>query len=153
MVEEVKRSFDASFPVPLEHLLPPLCLVSSVKEEWPHKANSRLHPSSSSFFFFSLSAPARLPAGHAMLHSLYGQSLAHDCKFFVEYFALDLLMSGEGDERKCHGVLAFCMEDGSIHRFAANHTVLATGGSVHRAGSGGKKKESFPLLFFLGTAR
>ncbi|PHJ16218.1 flavoprotein subunit of succinate dehydrogenase, partial [Cystoisospora suis] len=66
--------------------------------------------------------------GHAMLHSLYGQSLAHDCKFFVEYFALDLLMSGEGSDRKCHGVLAYCMEDGSIHRFAANHTVLATGG-------------------------
>ncbi|EPR60068.1 flavoprotein subunit of succinate dehydrogenase [Toxoplasma gondii RUB] len=66
--------------------------------------------------------------GHAMLHSLYGQSLAHDCKFFVEYFALDLMMSGENDERKCHGVVAMCMEDGSIHRFAAKHTVLATGG-------------------------
>nr|CCA30020.1 Succinate dehydrogenase flavoprotein subunit,related [Neospora caninum Liverpool]CEL71233.1 TPA: Succinate dehydrogenase flavoprotein subunit,related [Neospora caninum Liverpool] len=66
--------------------------------------------------------------GHAMLHSLYGQSLAHDCKFFVEYFALDLIMSGQDDERKCHGVIAMCMEDGSIHRFAAKHTVLATGG-------------------------
>lgn len=63
--------------------------------------------------------------GHAMLHTLYGQSLAHDCVFFVEYFALDLLM-GPGGE--CQGVIAMCMEDGSLHRFASHHTVLATGG-------------------------
>ncbi|KAF8822496.1 flavoprotein subunit of succinate dehydrogenase [Cardiosporidium cionae] len=63
--------------------------------------------------------------GHAMLHTLYGQSLAHDCIFFVEYFALDLIMDSEG---KCVGVIALCLEDGSIHRFAAHHTILATGG-------------------------
>jgi len=62
--------------------------------------------------------------GHAMLHTLYGQSLRHDCQFFVEYFVLDLLMDGG----ECVGVIAFCMEDGSIHRFRAKNTVLATGG-------------------------
>lgn len=62
--------------------------------------------------------------GHAMLHTLYGQSLAHDCTFFIEYFATDLIMhNGE-----CVGVMAFCMEDGSWHRFRCNNTVLATGG-------------------------
>eukprot|EP01066_Platyproteum_vivax_P016608 Platyproteum_vivax@DN7180_c0_g1_i2.p1 len=62
--------------------------------------------------------------GHAMLHSLYGQAVRHKCVFFIEYFALDLIM--EGDE--CKGVMAMCMEDGSFHRFGAHNTVLATGG-------------------------
>lgn len=62
--------------------------------------------------------------GHAMLHTLYGQSLAHDTEFFIEYFATDLLMH----EGKCVGVMAFCMEDGTWHRFRAKNTVLATGG-------------------------
>jgi len=62
--------------------------------------------------------------GHAMLHTLYGQALKHDTIFFVEYFALDLLMHNG----KCHGVIAMCMEDGSIHRFRAHQTVLCTGG-------------------------
>jgi succinate dehydrogenase (ubiquinone) flavoprotein subunit len=62
--------------------------------------------------------------GHAMLHTLYGQSLRHETEFFIEYFATDLLMhNGE-----CHGVMAMCMEDGSFHRFRAHNTVLATGG-------------------------
>jgi succinate dehydrogenase (ubiquinone) flavoprotein subunit len=62
--------------------------------------------------------------GHAMLHTLYGQSLAHDTEFFVEYFATDLLMhNGE-----CHGVMAFNLDDGTFHRFRAHQTVLATGG-------------------------
>lgn len=63
--------------------------------------------------------------GHAMLHTLYGRSLAFDTTYFIEYFALDLIMN-ENDE--CVGVMALCMEDGSIHRFNTNHTVLATGG-------------------------
>ena len=63
--------------------------------------------------------------GHAMLHTLYGQAMKHDCQFFVEYFALDLLMKPDGS---CGGVLALCLEDGSLHRFAAHSTVLATGG-------------------------
>merc|ERR1719229_1426540 len=63
--------------------------------------------------------------GHAILHTLYGMSLKYDCLFFVEYFAMDLLMSDDG---KCLGVLAMCMEDGSIHRFAAHSTVIASGG-------------------------
>ncbi len=63
--------------------------------------------------------------GHAMLHTLYGQSLRYSAEFFVEYFALDLLMDAEG---ACRGVIAMCMEDGSIHRFRAKRTVLATGG-------------------------
>jgi len=64
--------------------------------------------------------------GHAMLHTLYGRSLAFDTTYFIEYFALDLLMSESGDE--CVGVLALNMEDGTIHRIRAKNTVLATGG-------------------------
>jgi len=63
--------------------------------------------------------------GHAMLHALYQQSLKYDADFFVEYFALDLIM----DNGECKGVIALCMEDGSIHRFRSHATVLATGGS------------------------
>lgn len=62
--------------------------------------------------------------GHAMLHTLYGQSLKHDTEFFIEYFATDLLMH----EGVCNGVMAVNMEDGMFHRFKANNTVLATGG-------------------------
>ena len=63
--------------------------------------------------------------GHAILHTLYQQSLKHDAEFFVEYFALDLIMDDDG---VCRGVLALCLEDGSLHRFRAHMTVLATGG-------------------------
>jgi succinate dehydrogenase / fumarate reductase, flavoprotein subunit len=63
--------------------------------------------------------------GHAMLHTLYGQSLRHSAEFFVEYFALDLIMDQDG---ACRGVIAMCMEDGSIHRFRSKRTILATGG-------------------------
>jgi succinate dehydrogenase / fumarate reductase, flavoprotein subunit len=63
--------------------------------------------------------------GHAMLHTLYQQSLKHNCEFFVEYFALDLIMDEEG---ACRGVMAWNLEDGSIHRFRAQTVVLATGG-------------------------
>mmetsp|Transcript_16746 Transcript_16746/g.21187 ORF Transcript_16746/g.21187 Transcript_16746/m.21187 type:complete len:638 (+) Transcript_16746:185-2098(+) len=63
--------------------------------------------------------------GHAMLHTLYGRSLAFDTTYFIEYFALDLLMSDEGE---CVGIMALNMEDGSIHRIHAKNTVLATGG-------------------------
>ena len=62
--------------------------------------------------------------GHAILHTLYGQALKKDTEIFIEYFALDLLMHNG----KCHGILAWCLEDGSIHRFRANMTILATGG-------------------------
>ena len=62
--------------------------------------------------------------GHAMLHALYQQSLRYDADFFVEYFALDLIM----ENGVCRGVIALCMEDGSIHRFRAHKVVLATGG-------------------------
>ncbi len=62
--------------------------------------------------------------GHAMLHALYQQSLRYDADFFVEYFALDLIM----DEGKCVGVVALCMEDGTVHRFRSHAVVLATGG-------------------------
>ncbi len=63
--------------------------------------------------------------GHAILHTLYQQSLKHQAEFFIEYFALDLLMDDEG---ACRGVLAWNLDDGSIHRFRAHMTVLATGG-------------------------
>ncbi|XP_017753072.1 PREDICTED: succinate dehydrogenase [ubiquinone] flavoprotein subunit, mitochondrial-like [Eufriesea mexicana] len=63
--------------------------------------------------------------GHAILHTLYGQSLRYDVHYYVEYFALDLLMVG----RCCKGVLAWELETGLLHRFRAHHTVLATGGA------------------------
>ncbi|XP_031667880.1 succinate dehydrogenase [ubiquinone] flavoprotein subunit, mitochondrial isoform X2 [Oncorhynchus kisutch] len=62
--------------------------------------------------------------GHSLLHTLYGRSLRYDTSYFVEYFALDLLM----EDGECRGVIALCMEDGSIHRFRSNNTVIATGG-------------------------
>jgi|EP00908_Phaeocystis_cordata_P008150 succinate dehydrogenase (ubiquinone) flavoprotein subunit len=63
--------------------------------------------------------------GHAILHTLYGQAVRHNTEFFVEYFALDLIMDDAGD---CVGVMALSMEDGSLHRFKCKNTVLATGG-------------------------
>ena len=63
--------------------------------------------------------------GHAMLHTLYGQSLRYSAEFFIEYFALDLIMDSDG---ACRGLLALCLEDGTIHRFRAQRTILATGG-------------------------
>jgi len=63
--------------------------------------------------------------GHAILHTLYGQCVKHSSEFFIEYFALDLIMDSEG---RCRGVVALKMDDGTIHRFRAQMTVLATGG-------------------------
>ena len=63
--------------------------------------------------------------GHALLHTIYGRSLAFDTSYFIEYFALDLIMDDEG---ACVGTMALCMEDGTLHRFHANNTILATGG-------------------------
>ena len=63
--------------------------------------------------------------GHAILHTLYTQALKHSAKFFIEYFAIDLLMDEAG---KCCGVMAWNLDDGTIHRFYAHQTVLATGG-------------------------
>ena len=62
--------------------------------------------------------------GHAMLHTLYQQSLKHDAQFFIEYFAIDLIMDGG----ECRGVVALDLSDGSLHRFRAQKVVLATGG-------------------------
>ena len=63
--------------------------------------------------------------GHAILHALYQQSLKREVEFFVEYFALDLIMDDDG---VCVGIMAWCLDDGSIHRFRAHRVVLATGG-------------------------
>ena len=63
--------------------------------------------------------------GHAILHTLYQQCLRHKAEFFVEYYAIDLIMDDNG---ACQGVMALSMEDGSIHRFLGQRTVLATGG-------------------------
>ena len=63
--------------------------------------------------------------GHAILHTLYQQSLRHDAEFFIEYFAIDLLTDDEG---ACRGVLAWNLDDGTLHRIRAHMTVLATGG-------------------------
>jgi succinate dehydrogenase / fumarate reductase flavoprotein subunit len=63
--------------------------------------------------------------GHAMLHTMYGQSLRASAQFFIEYFALDLIMDEEG---RCRGVVALSLDDGSVHRFRAHMTIVATGG-------------------------
>ncbi len=63
--------------------------------------------------------------GHAILHTLYGQSLRNNAEFFIEYFAIDLLMSEDG---ACQGVIAWKLDDGTLHRFRAKMVVLATGG-------------------------
>ncbi|HCK85292.1 MAG TPA: succinate dehydrogenase flavoprotein subunit [Hyphomonadaceae bacterium] len=62
--------------------------------------------------------------GHAMLHTMYGQSLRHSVEFFIEYFALDLIM----EDGACRGVTAWKLDDGTLHRFRAQKVVLATGG-------------------------
>ncbi|MDH3468981.1 MAG: succinate dehydrogenase flavoprotein subunit [Gammaproteobacteria bacterium] len=62
--------------------------------------------------------------GHAILHTLYQQSLRHQAEFYIEYFVLDLIM----EDGECRGVLAWCLEDGSLHRFRAKLVILATGG-------------------------
>jgi succinate dehydrogenase / fumarate reductase flavoprotein subunit len=63
--------------------------------------------------------------GHAIIHTLYQQCLKNNAEFFVEYFAIDLIMDEEG---VCRGVLAWCLEDGTLHRFRAHMVVMATGG-------------------------
>src|SRR6516164_8946013 len=63
--------------------------------------------------------------GHAMLHTMYGQALRHSAEFFIEFFAIDLIMDDQGT---CRGVIALKLDDGSIHRFSAHMTILATGG-------------------------
>ncbi len=63
--------------------------------------------------------------GHAILHTLYTQALKHKAKFFIEYFALDLIMDDEGI---CRGIMTLNLDDGKIHRFRAHEVVLATGG-------------------------
>lgn len=63
--------------------------------------------------------------GHAILHTLYQQCLKQKAEFFIEYFALDLMMDDKG---RCIGVVAWCLDDGTIHRFQAHQVVLATGG-------------------------
>ena len=66
--------------------------------------------------------------GHAMLHALYQQSLKYDADFYIEYFAIDLIMEDGPNGKECRGVIAICMEEGSIHRFRSKAVVLATGG-------------------------
>ncbi|MEO1293529.1 MAG: succinate dehydrogenase flavoprotein subunit [Pseudomonadota bacterium] len=63
--------------------------------------------------------------GHAILHTLYGQSLKEKAEFFIEYFATDLIMTDDGE---CQGVIAWKLDDGTMHRFSAKMVVLATGG-------------------------
>jgi succinate dehydrogenase / fumarate reductase flavoprotein subunit len=63
--------------------------------------------------------------GHAMLHTMYGQSLRHSVDFFIEFFALDLIMDDDG---VCRGMTAWKLDDGTLHRFRAQTVVLATGG-------------------------
>jgi len=63
--------------------------------------------------------------GHAMLHTMYGQSLKYDVEFFIEYLALDLIMDGQG---ACRGVTAWHLDTGAMHRFRAQTVVIATGG-------------------------
>ena len=62
--------------------------------------------------------------GHAILHTMYGQAIKHNTKFFIEYFALDLLMNNG----ECKGLIAWNLNDGTIHRFRSHITIIATGG-------------------------
>ena len=62
--------------------------------------------------------------GHAILHTLYGQALKHNTEFFIEYFALDLIMK----DGECKGLIAWNLTDGTIHRFRSHITIIATGG-------------------------
>jgi len=62
--------------------------------------------------------------GHAMLHTLYQQSLKHNAEFFIEYFTIDLIM----EDGECRGVVAWDLAEGTLHRFYGNMTILATGG-------------------------
>src|SRR6478736_2368180 len=64
-------------------------------------------------------------AGHAMLHTMYGQALRHSAEFYIEFFAIDLIMDDQG---VCRGVIALKLDDGTLHRFRAQTTILATGG-------------------------
>jgi succinate dehydrogenase / fumarate reductase flavoprotein subunit len=63
--------------------------------------------------------------GHAILHTLYGQSVRNETEFFIEYFALDLIMDEDG---ACRGITAWKLDDGTLHRFRAQKVILATGG-------------------------
>src|SRR5512143_4327505 len=63
--------------------------------------------------------------GHAMLHTMYGQALRHSAEFYIEFFAIDLIMDDQG---ACRGVIALKLDDGTLHRFRAQTTILATGG-------------------------
>src|SRR5712672_2501812 len=63
--------------------------------------------------------------GHAMLHTMYGQALRHSAEFYIEFFAIDLIMDDQG---ACRGVVALKLDDGTLHRFRAQTTILATGG-------------------------
>ena len=63
--------------------------------------------------------------GHAILHTLYGQSVRNETEFFIEYFALDLIMDADG---ACRGITAWKLDDGTLHRFRAQTVILATGG-------------------------
>ncbi|WP_449256847.1 succinate dehydrogenase flavoprotein subunit [Bosea sp. (in: a-proteobacteria)] len=63
--------------------------------------------------------------GHAMLHTLYGQALRYNTEFFIEFFAIDLIMDEDGH---CRGVIALKLDDGTLHRFRSQQTILATGG-------------------------
>ena len=63
--------------------------------------------------------------GHAILHTLYQQSLKHNAEFFIEYFAIDLLMDADGS---CRGVIAIDLATGELHRFRAHQVLMATGG-------------------------
>ena len=63
--------------------------------------------------------------GHAMLHTMYGQALRHSAEFYIEFFAIDLIMDDQG---VCRGVIALKLDDGTLHRFRAQTTILATGG-------------------------
>jgi len=63
--------------------------------------------------------------GHAMLHAMYGQALRHSAEFYIEYFAIDLIMDEEG---ACRGIIALKLDDGTLHRFRSQMVILATGG-------------------------
>ena len=94
--------------------------VSMLSPDWLIEITNPFGSTNGSLYLYSLAIST--PTG--ILHTLYGQALKHKTEFFIEYFALDLLMK----DGECKGLIAWNLNDGTIHRFRAHTVIIATGG-------------------------